>query len=36
MEELEEMTLQLYAPDWEPGDRLFLMCLLPELAQTNL
>jgi len=36
MEELEETTLRLYAPDWEPGDRLFLMCLLPELTQTDL
>ena len=36
MEELEETTSQLYAPDWEPGDRLFLTRLLPELTQTNL
>jgi len=36
MEELEETTLQLYAPDWEPGNRLFLMHLLLELTQTNL
>jgi len=35
-EELEETTLQLYAPDWEPGDQLFLTCLLPELTQTDL
>jgi len=36
MEELEETTPQPYAPDWEPGDQLFLMRLLPELTQTNL
>jgi len=36
MEELEETTLQPYAPDWEPGDRLFLTHLLPELTQTDL
>jgi len=36
MEELEEMTLQPYASDWEPGDRLFLTRLLPELTQTDL
>jgi len=36
MEELEETTLQLYAPDWEPGDQLFLTRLLPELTQTDL
>jgi len=35
MKELEETTLQPYAPDWEPGDRLFLMHLLPELTQTD-
>jgi len=36
MGELEETTPQLCAPDWEPGDRLFLMHLLPELTQTDL
>jgi len=36
LEELEEMPLRPYAPDWEPGDRLFLMRLLPELTQTDL
>jgi len=36
LEELEEMPPQLYAPNWEPGDRLFLTCLLPELTQTDL
>jgi len=36
MEELEETTPRPYAPDWEPGDRLFLMRLLPELTQTDL
>jgi len=36
LEEPEETPLQLYAPDWEPGDRLFLTRLLPELIQTGL
>jgi len=36
LEELEETPLRLYALDWEPGDRLFLTCLLPELTQTDL
>jgi len=36
LEELEETPPQPYAPDWEPGDRLFLMRLLPELTPTNL
>jgi len=36
MGELEEMTPQLCAPDWEPGDQLFLTCLLLELTQTDL
>jgi len=36
LEELEETPPQLYAPDWEPGDQLFLTRLLPELTQTNL
>jgi len=36
MEELEETTPQPYAPDWEPGDQLFLTHLLPELTQTDL
>jgi len=36
MEELEETTLQLYIPDWESGDRLFLTRLFPELTQTDL
>jgi len=36
LEELEEMTPQPYAPDWEPGDRLFLTRLLPEITQTDL
>jgi len=35
-EELEETPLQPYVPDWEPGDRLFLMHLFPELTLTNL
>jgi len=35
--ELEEETPpQLHPPDWEPGDRLFLMRLLPELTLTDL
>jgi len=36
MEEFEKTTPQPYASDWEPGDRLFLTRLLPELTQTNL
>jgi len=36
LEELEEILLQPYAPDWEPGDQLFLMHLLLELTQTDL
>jgi len=36
LEEPEETPLQLYAPNWEPGDRLFLTRLLPELTQTDL
>jgi len=36
MGELEETTPQPCTPDWEPGDRLFLTRLLPELTQTNL
>jgi len=34
--ELEEMPPQTYGPDWEPGDRLFLTHLLPELTPTDL
>jgi len=36
LEELEETPPQPYAPNWEPGDRLFLMRLLLELTQTDL
>jgi len=36
LEELEKAPPQLYTPDWEPGDRFFLTCLLPELTQTDL
>jgi len=36
LEEPEETPPQPYAPDWEPGDRLFLMRLLPEPTQTDL
>jgi len=36
LEELKEMPPQPYAPDWEPGDRLFLTRLLPELTLTDL
>jgi len=36
MEEIEETTPQPYAPDWEPGNQLFLMHLLLELIQTDL
>jgi len=35
-EELEEMFPQPYVPDWEPGDRLFLTRLFPELTPTDL
>jgi len=34
--ELEKMPLQMYSPDWEPGDRLFLTCLLLKLTPTDL
>ena len=34
--ELEESPLQTYHPGWEPGDQLFLICLLPEPAQVDL
>jgi len=34
--ELEETPPQTYGPDWEPGDRLFLTHLLPELTSTDL
>jgi len=34
--DLEEIPLQMYHPDWEPGDQLFLTRLLPELAQVDL
>jgi len=36
LEELEEIPPQPYTPNWEPGDQLFLMRLLPELTQTDL
>jgi len=36
LEEPEETSPQPYAPNWEPGDQLFLMRLLPELTQTDL
>jgi len=36
LEEPEETPPQPYAPDWEPGDRLFLTRLLLELTQTDL
>jgi len=36
LEELEETPPQPYAPNWEPGDQLFLTRLLPELTQTDL
>jgi len=36
LEEPEETPLQPYAPDWETGDRLFLMLLLPELTEADL
>jgi len=34
--ELEESPSQIYHPGWEPGDQLFLTCLLPEPAQVDL
>jgi len=34
--DLEETPLQMYSPDWEPGDRLFLIRLFPELTQVDL
>jgi len=34
--DLEETPPQTYHPGWEPGDRLFLTCLLPEPTQVNL
>jgi len=34
--ELEETPPQMYGPDWEPGDRLFLTRLLLELTPTDL
>ena len=34
--ELEESPSQMYHPGWEPGDRLFLTCLLPEPTQVDL
>jgi len=34
--ELEKTPLQMYGSDWEPGDRLFLTCLLLELTLTDL
>ena len=34
--ELEEASLQMYCPDWELGDRLFLTCLFLELTEVNL
>jgi len=36
LEEPEETPPQPYAPNWEPGDQLFLTRLLPELTQTDL
>jgi len=36
LEEPEETPPQPRPPDWEPGDRLFLMRLLPELTPTDL
>ena len=36
LEEPEETPPQPYAPDWKPGDRLFLTRLLPEPTQTDL
>jgi len=33
---LEETPSQIYNPDWEPRDRLFLTCLFPELTQVDL
>ena len=34
--ELEDMPPPTYCPDWEPGDRLFLAHIFPELTQANL
>ena len=34
--DLEETPPQMYSPDWEPRDRLFLTHLFPELTQVNL
>jgi len=34
--DLEETPPQIYSPDWEPRDRLFLTCLFPELTQVDL
>jgi len=34
--ELKESLSQTYHPGWEPGDWLFLTCLLPEPTQVNL
>jgi len=34
--DLEEIPPQIYSPDWEPRDRLFLTCLFPELTQVDL
>ena len=36
LEEPEENPPQPYAPDWEPGDQLFLTRLVLELTQTDL
>ena len=30
------MPLQMYSPNWKPGDQLFLTHLFPELTQVNL
>jgi len=34
--ELEDMPPPTYCPDWEPGDRLFLAHIFPELTQADL
>jgi len=34
--DLKETPPQTYSPNWEPGDRLFLTCLFPELTQVDL
>ena len=34
--ELEEMPSQIYSPDWELGDRLFLTCIFLELTEVDL